>query len=257
MSNDANNPSVDILNRMRDNAVRLCEDATTLINVGSWASATALAILSIEEFGKYFEMKWGLESENVSKKNRSHRRKQSVPFSIYGAKASLAVILTLTDRLGITEAVRDQPQAFLRFVDFLKQHPRYSEIAALAEEGAVELLARVMADNPGMIAMDRARRGELEQVKRRSLYFDLDADGQVISDPHSIQAETAQEWVNHARYLSAHTTGEMQDDSIELHEETYLKYFPPVLVAVRELLAEMTPVELKGTNSTNAPQDGT
>jgi AbiV family abortive infection protein len=257
MSDDANIVSMEILDRMRDNAIRLSEDAGLLLEAGSWASATALAIFSIEEFGKFFEIKWGREVGTISKQSRSHARKQSAPFCIYGGVISLAVILELQERLGINKDIHEEPRAFLQFVDYLERHPRYSQIGAMAKKGAVELLARVMADNLGMRAMHRAQRGELEQLKRQSLYFDLSPDGQVISDPGSFQAEAAMEWVKHAKYLSAYTKGEMIDEPVSLHEQTYSKYFEPVLAAVQELMAEMVTNGAVEARSTTPPQGNT
>lgn len=72
------------------NSFRLREDAEVILRSGKYQSATALAILAIEEFGKYLISLWSAKNKASRRKHPSHIEKQSATFALLAAKQILA-----------------------------------------------------------------------------------------------------------------------------------------------------------------------
>ena len=90
------NPSMlsDTVDQIRQNAIRLREDAELLYQNGRYESAVSLAVLSVEEAGKACLVRWKedgfLKEELGPHIRRFHFQKQRILWCYFYAKEALA-----------------------------------------------------------------------------------------------------------------------------------------------------------------------
>src|SRR4051794_26442753 len=87
------------------NARRLLRDAELIFKAGSHQTALSLAILAIEEVGKYFQIRWGEGDtqrfgEIPARGPKAHRSKQWTVGSFYAAEASIAAVKEFVRKIG-------------------------------------------------------------------------------------------------------------------------------------------------------------
>lgn len=183
------------LKAIRRNAERLLSDALVLYDLKRWASATALAVLAVEEMGKYFLIKW---EKSDTRALSSHKAKQGILASFLIVRAiSRAENAWMTER-GLERKhwseLNPDIQAYLESPEGQKWRKKIDEEwEKIAVEG-------IIADEHRDIGV-RINRGEIDKIKQAAFYVDIDADGTVVSDPSNCSQEIADEWIGHARYL--------------------------------------------------------
>ena len=77
---------MEALDRVVENAKRLLADAEAMFELERWQTGTALAILALEEVGKYYLISW---EHDEGKKVVSHKTKQAVLASFYLADSAI------------------------------------------------------------------------------------------------------------------------------------------------------------------------
>ena len=191
------------LEAITHNARRLLEDAELLFSAGSFATATALAIIAIEEAGKHYLLKWSSEHEMIDrvrpahKGSKGHQAKQSVLGSFYLAEVAVETMRQYLKQIGF-EGNDESLEQFSNALHYLRDDPEYGPKTALVEEKVVKLVAKKMAESEHGEFTQNAMQGNIQAIKHCGLYVDLDASGEVTSGPNQIRKEDARTWLEHA-----------------------------------------------------------
>lgn len=173
-----------------ENATRLCDDAKRLRASRSYASATALAILSMEELGKLmlyhdaFDQVRSAASIAQAKSTRSHKRKQELAASL------------LIGNLLISEV--EHLAGFARKDQLKELEKNQFNILNVAKfVGSIDKVAyQVMRpDRPKKFRhhgflIDLAA-GQFEKLKQECIYSDCDGHGRWINPAGKVNRETA------------------------------------------------------------------
>jgi AbiV family abortive infection protein len=186
------------------NARRLLQDAELLAQARRHPTAMALAILAIEEVGKYFLVRWSSEPRRKWRGRKSHQEKQSVVATFNLAKAAIREVEAAAEHAGFsrTEAgARD----LLGMLTQMRHIAEYRSWALAEEERLVELVAGAMAEaDAGTLSSRKSRLGLIDAAKQQCLYVDLDVTGAVASSPEQITEADTQAWLQHARDAVGH-----------------------------------------------------
>ncbi|WBL77372.1 AbiV family abortive infection protein [Bradyrhizobium xenonodulans] len=165
------------------NAVRLLEDARILRKARRYPSATALAVLSLEEVGKFRTLDedllfWSSEIHNNSIQGRKH---------LYAHKSKQrAAAEALIDGMGFDE-LRDLARAAgFRIILSKKREgvrPATIDIIGSITKSTFEkkLAGKIRRSKHHAFVIDLAK-GEFDVIKQRSFYVDEEASGD-LSDP--------------------------------------------------------------------------
>jgi AbiV family abortive infection protein len=181
---------------LASNARRLLCDAELILKAGSHQTALSLAILAIEEVGKYFQIRWGAGDtrfgEIPARGPKAHRSKQWTVGSFYAAEASIAAVKEFVRKIGYSDD-DETVQHFLTAIHLP------DEKAQEALEKVVAFVAERMADDENSQLMRFAAKGLIDRIKQQGFYVDIGKDGKVVSSPAAITREAALEWLDHGR----------------------------------------------------------
>ena len=186
---------------LSENARRLLADAELVFKEGSHQTALSLAILAIEEVGKFFQLKWEDDGgkplpPSPMRGPKAHRSKQATVGSFYAAEASIEAVKEFVRKIGFP----DDDQTVQHFLTAIHLP---DEKAQQAHEKVVAFIAERMANDEKSRLMRFAQRGLIDRLKQQGLYVDIDRDGKVVSSPTSITRGVALEWLDHARQAVA------------------------------------------------------
>lgn len=150
-----------------ENAFRLMVDGDCLFRNERYASVVSLAVLSLEEIGKYLLDLWSRDAAFAYDRKRLHQAKQR----------AVAALFT-SDRMRIESRKRN--------VDF----------SNLEAPGQMELLAEAIKVGAEMenTFSGSVESGVMQHVKHSGLYYDEDFAGKGI-EPSKIKAEHADEFM--------------------------------------------------------------
>lgn len=183
------------MSELADNARRLLADAELVFERGSHQTAASLAILALEEVGKFFQVKWdagdGKPVNLPMRGPKAHQSKQATVGSFYAAEAAIAGMKEFLRGMGYP----DDDRTVSQFATALHMP---DEKAQEALEKVVAFVAAKMADDEKTRLMRFARMGLVDRIKQQGLYVDIDKDGELLSSPTSITREIAIEWMEHA-----------------------------------------------------------
>lgn len=178
------------------------EDAELLLDQGRYASSNALAILALEEAGKYTAI---LSNQKPSsKKAKLHIYHQEVIGQYFESAAMFEAFAREADGLleylktnhadGYAEASQLPRDELIRFT-----------IASIASDPSFDLkkfVRKIVAEDPSLRFSERSGKGEYHRLRQRSIHADYDELGNLISDPSAITAEEARESVELARFAA-------------------------------------------------------
>lgn len=193
----------DVLER---NAPRLLSDAASMFEVGSYGTATSLAILSIEETGKswmlafYYNVEDRDIARNIRKQLRSHSFKQLQSIMMLGGfafhRAARDIVsksshpVTAEGLLVTHAAIRSNPERF----------PELQEASKVVEHALASLAGEWMREAGLMQLAERIRSKSVDEDKQNGFYVDFDVESsKVVSDPALATAEQAREYIDLAR----------------------------------------------------------
>lgn len=173
------------------NAERLLNDAEYLYEGGRWASATALAILSMEEVGKHF-----ITKRDYKKTKLHHSKKQAIIGSFYLMRALIYSLGHYIQQKGYDfeisgETEEEKKTQFRRGLSKL--------ITARLDEFA-DFTSKDVKNYEFSDLVEKAETGQIDKIKQSALYADLGSNGVLISNPSKITQEIALEWIEHARF---------------------------------------------------------
>ena len=186
---------------LSENARRLLADAELVFKEGSHQTALSLAILAIEEVGKFFQLKWENDGgkplpPSPMRGPKAHRSEQAAVGSFYAAEVSIEAVKEFVRKIGFP----DDDQTVQHFLTAIHLP---DEKAQQAHEKVVAFIAERMANDEKSRLMRFAQRGLIDRLKQQGLYVDIDRDGKVVSSPTSITRGVALEWLDHARQAVA------------------------------------------------------
>jgi AbiV family abortive infection protein len=200
-----NTEVVQSLDALALNARRLLNDAETVLTHGSHQTAASLAILAIEEVGKYMQVKWQFEENakppgnaaRAAKGRRAHQWKQVTVGTFY-----LADVAVDTVRHAATQTLQKlgkpvTEQNIQTLINMLADAVADQNNTDISIQKIVELVAEKMHASSGFIR--DAEGGRIDAVKQRGFYVDLDAEGKIVSDPSAMTRDDAEIWLGHAR----------------------------------------------------------
>ncbi|MGR9200178.1 AbiV family abortive infection protein [Rhizobium leguminosarum] len=171
------------------NAIRLFDDACVLRKDQKYASATALAILGIEEVGKFVLTHEHFRSRAQSRGPRernakfTHREKQ------------WAAALMIRDTMGIHEIGALLDLAGFKFV-LVPQGAKpenaltMEKVISGIKDGPLDDLLNNTNFGEHLKFLVHLLRGKYDDIKQKCFYVDDDRNGTIISGPHDIDRMT-------------------------------------------------------------------
>lgn len=167
--------------------MRLFEDACALRKDRRYASATALAILSLEEVGKFALTHDQFDLRLPTRKGRArnfHREKQ------------WAAALMIKGVMGIDEVEALIGTAGYHFVlvpagQKLENEISAEDVIAGIEDQALDLLLTNSKFGNHLKFLVHLLRGEFDDLKKKCFYVDDDKDGLIVSGPDEIDRQTS------------------------------------------------------------------
>jgi AbiV family abortive infection protein len=201
-----NTEVVQSLDALALNARRLLNDAEAVLTHGSHQTAASLAILAIEEVGKYMQVKWQFDetaksSGNVAraaKGRRAHQRKQFIVGTFYLADVAVDAVrhaaTEILQKLGQPVTEENIQTHVTMLAKAVKDENRDESIQKI-----IEVVAEKMHESSGGRFVRDAQSGQIDAVKQRGFYVDLDAEGKIVSDPSAMTRDEAEIWLGHAR----------------------------------------------------------
>ncbi|MDF0664360.1 MULTISPECIES: AbiV family abortive infection protein [unclassified Rhizobium] len=172
------------------NAIRLLDDARVLRKQRRYASATALAVLSIEEVGKFVLTHPYFRSEITARRpggrnaKFSHREKQWAAAQMVQGFMGIHEIGALIHLAGykLTLVAKDADR---------KPSPSMVEVISTIEEADVDDFLVANSDfGPHLRFPVHLLQGKYDDVKKKCFYVDADGQGAIISGPDEIDRET-------------------------------------------------------------------
>lgn len=180
------------------NAKRLLSDAEFLAAGGRFPTAVALAVLAIEEVGKYFFLKWNRGADSPDKTLRRHVQKQLVASS-----------------LGLAEVMLQGLEEALAARGYKLQHPSqrpegqsapagtlsFDELSEEFESEIITAMATAAAESDIGKVQILMRNGTVDKIKQLGLYVDVDSAGLVTSRPDKFSEADSILWISRAQRL--------------------------------------------------------
>jgi hypothetical protein len=156
----------------------------------------AIAILAVEEVGKMYLIRWDAKRHP----RRYHAQKQSTLGSFYLGRAAVEAIHEWTTKVvGMPED--DSLKMYQMARDWAEKQPELQDQVRRFDEFIEGLIVKKFEEHPHGDLMYRAACGEIDDLKQRGLYLDIDAEGHVTRDPATVDRGLAEEWVGHARWF--------------------------------------------------------
>ena len=161
-----------------------------------YARAVALAVLSMEKVGKFSIIKWNKDSQPSLV--RRHKEKQRINAAIdmascvldevNAALAEIGFCLISEDKMSDRQkrwVFSERGQEFHK--EFLHSQETMNRVADAIRQSVSRGVLRDLCD------------GRVDAIKQKSLYVDLDLDGNVISTPRDVSQEAAREYIDYAK----------------------------------------------------------
>lgn len=191
------------LNLIYENSIRLLHDAELLLENGRYPTATTIAILAIEEAGKFIikRQKLAFNISNTEKYRITHKRKHSPLGEFYW-------------EWGVYEVFTQEFEKFKLFLEENKNDDLYKQIQNKSGGEAVEFMKAIMFETPEEVEnyvrtnfrykeklnlIEDADSGEIERIRQSGIYLDIDEHYNPLNIPANIDKGQASEWVEQAR----------------------------------------------------------
>ncbi len=177
--------------KIAENAKRLVSDADLLLQHGRFASAFALAVLSLEESGKLLLRIWSTDSdiERDRKRYGQHKVKQAVIGVLYLAKTAVESHLAFLDQHSFE--VKNKSDVMPEALKHAEE--MYSAI----REKAVEHVAKSMLESEARKFLEYSLVGVIDKTKQAAFYVDEWPDPNI--SPFGFERDDAKQMVEHAK----------------------------------------------------------
>lgn len=197
-----------------DNALRLLVDARVLFDAGRFPSSLALAVLSLEEFGKFARrFSDGFIGQKSSAEKRLHRQKQlTVSQFLFRLSYCRAVAAKLKVEIHFTPTtILVRPNGPIDRERVERALTRVS-----LDDWSADEFADIWLDNELMKKahwLDTVvKRGELEKWRNAALYFDPKPGRKAQAPVEAIKARTAYKVLSVCETLLAHLEHIFEDE---------------------------------------------
>jgi AbiV family abortive infection protein len=205
------------LKEIARNAERLYHDANLLHAMQRYPSALSMAVLCVEESGKFLiEREKAMHPDRQLPTRLPHKRKQAVLGNVY---LNMWMWTALLDRFN---EVRNWAKA--------KGNSAYEEIKDLDDQTAVEwmrdaensrdpdgayklIMSKKHTWEPLASFFDEARDGVHDREKQKGFYVDV-TDDSITSTPFDITKADATRWIEHAKIAVAMVSGAIEQASL-------------------------------------------
>lgn len=182
------------LEAISSNASRLLSDAKLLFSRERYPSALALAILALEESGKFNLLKWkGVDA--LTDTGRHHVSKQTVYGSFLIAEAFLDA---LTEKL---------PEAGYELKHQSELTPKQREWLEneTSKRESMDEICRIMIEEAktsgAFKEYEKIRKGEVNRLKMLGFYVDIDTKGKVVANPLDTNKIEAKRYIDIAQSM--------------------------------------------------------
>jgi AbiV family abortive infection protein len=190
----AHSPS---LKAILQNARRLLDDAGLLYANERFASATALAILAVEEKGKYMMAKWAREERSIVEGWNDHIKKQLRFATLTYSDVFLTELAKQLDRVGLIIKRRTQMTEQER--QWADRDDQGSFTRLGKNKVFMDALLKSVFEHEDARLMARVQNKEINKLKQRCMYVDVNNDFEVMADPADISQDTASYFPSLAR----------------------------------------------------------
>lgn len=200
LSSDLNFPrTADVA--ILDNSLRLYRDAKLLFDHGRYASSTALAILSLEEFGKFLDH-IGLAGRSNHKLLHLKRQAFTAKFFISVAyRVTVLKVFNIDGELTLNKKLRVPVEK----MSTIKPYVELDEPAM--DMGIFQTILETEPYKSALVLFCRFYDGDLNRLKNRAFYVDV-SDFSILSDPITVDRDTA-EWLLRTTYGIQKTFGSL------------------------------------------------
>jgi AbiV family abortive infection protein len=195
-----------LFNVLERNARRLLQEACTLFDAGSFGSAKSLAVLSLEECGKFSMLAFDCNLEDRELAASVRRRYRSHPFK---QLHSVLMLGGLTFRHAAQEIVSKGSQpitaesliiAHAAVTDEPEKYPELVEASRAVEHALASLTDQWMRETGWLQLAERIRSKVVDAEKQNGFYVDFEPESAtVMNDPAFTTAEQAQEYIELAK----------------------------------------------------------
>ncbi|WP_043949399.1 AbiV family abortive infection protein [Candidatus Phaeomarinobacter ectocarpi] len=169
----------------KTNSEKLLNDAKMLGDVGSYGSASALAVIAVEEAAKALMFRW-----NETKGVFSHHEKHRTAASVIWADGFVQGLESISGEIGLTVKPVDEIPASL--LKWLEENPQWTEEAGSRMVAAV---AETDVFQTGVEISHYLSSGKFTELKLQALYVDpnnSDPNGGVSSITEESYLEIAE-----------------------------------------------------------------
>jgi AbiV family abortive infection protein len=184
-----------------NNARRLLADAEHLYSAGRKGSALSLAILAIEEAGKYYLLKWKDAASEKGISHRSHIQKQLAAFSIEQSEIFLLVVEQFLKSTGYRINWELQVPSVEKIYDDKYYTELPSETGRNLKEELISWMSKTIEQTNLPELIDKAKKGDIDKIKQSGFYVDYDRDGAILSDPSLIDDSMSDSFLKYARSI--------------------------------------------------------
>lgn len=186
--------NLETLSCIKENAHGLLLDAELMFENRRWSRAQALAILAIEEIGKYLLLKWNM---NEPKLLLSHRKKQQTATTLSFARIAEEVLSRYLSENGLAlkhrSELSDDQKKFLES----EEGQACRELIFGPRNNALVERVSEKVDEDGF--SEKVSTGVMDQAKQRALYVDIGRNGNVLNTPSGVTEDDAEQWLIYAR----------------------------------------------------------
>jgi hypothetical protein len=192
---------IDDLTALLANIYRIAEDADILLMAGRYASAKALAIVAIEEAGKYTSI---LSNDLPRKKTKLHLQRQEAIGRFFRSAAMFEACarempafleglkLRSSDNFAAAESMTEK-ELITFAMDALQSDPTFD---------MDRFLRRVLGEDLSVKFHKLASAGDYHKQRQAALHVDFNENGELLSDPSSVTEEDAREFVELAWFAA-------------------------------------------------------
>ena len=191
----AHSPS---LKAILQNARRLLDDAGLLYANERFASATALAILAIEEKGKYMMARWARKEGSIVEGWNDHIEKQLRFASLTYSDVFLTELAKQLDRIGLV--IKHRTQLTEQERQWADREDGQGSLTRFGKDKVfIDTLLKSVFEHEDARLMARVQNGEMNKLKQRCMYVDVNGNFEVMADPADVSHETASYFLSLAR----------------------------------------------------------
>lgn len=179
------------------NARSLLSDAELLLDHGRYARTAALAVLAIEEVGKFYLLKW--DRTEAKQAMRYHPPKQRIVADVVAATAAFDAYERTLHSMGLDwKLIEDVTPAEQKWMDSQGGWDNFAQ-KLKSDTPIIGNMAEAFKEvfKSGLVRETLA--GTFSRWKERGFYVDVSGTSEILSDPNDLTKEQAEECLAYAK----------------------------------------------------------